>query len=188
MVGADGGASDGAPEGSAAVVGPAGADGAGGWLLHPASTAAATTATRTWGLHEDRHGRGVLATARLGVVVADGRAPGVCIRASISDGTPRRPRTVRSCRRELPSAEPSSSEEPIMTVTTLSVPEIHCEHCRAAIEGAVGPIDGVEGVEVDIPAALVRVTHDPDLTLRSVVDAIEDQGYDVPEQDALADG
>lgn len=74
-----------------------------------------------------------------------------------------------------------------MTVTTLSIPEIHCDHCRAAIEGAVGPIDGVEGVEVDVPAALVRVTHDPELALRSVVDAIEDQGYDVPEQDALAE-
>ncbi len=71
-----------------------------------------------------------------------------------------------------------------MAITTLSVPEIHCEHCRSAIEGAVSPIDGVDGVEVDVPAATVRVDHDDDLPLRRIVNAIEDQGYEVPEQDA----
>jgi copper chaperone len=73
-----------------------------------------------------------------------------------------------------------------MATTILSVPEIHCEHCRTAIEGAVSPIDGVDEVEVDIDAATVRVEHDDELGLESVVDAIEDQGYDVPDQDALA--
>ena len=73
-----------------------------------------------------------------------------------------------------------------MATTILSVPEIHCEHCRTAIEGAVSPIDGVDEVEVDIDSATVRVEHDDELGLESVVDAIEDQGYDVPDQDALA--
>ena len=72
-----------------------------------------------------------------------------------------------------------------MTTTTLSVPEIHCEHCRTAIEGAVAPLDGVGAVAVDIPTATVRIEHDADLSLRVVVDAISDQGYDVPEQDVL---
>ena len=72
-----------------------------------------------------------------------------------------------------------------MTTTTLSVPEIHCEHCRTAIEGAVSPLDGVGAVVVDVPAATVRIEHDPELALRVVVDAIEDQGYEVPEQDVL---
>ena len=73
-----------------------------------------------------------------------------------------------------------------MTTTVLSVPEIHCEHCRTAIEGAVAPLEGVDGVEVDVPGASVRIEHAPGLPLRRVVDAIEDQGYDVPAQDALA--
>ena len=30
-----------------------------------------------------------------------------------------------------------------MTETTLSVPEIHCDHCKMSIEGAVGALDGV---------------------------------------------
>jgi copper chaperone len=71
-----------------------------------------------------------------------------------------------------------------MAKTTLSVPEIHCDHCRAAIEGALSPIDGVEGVDVDLEARVVRVEHDDELALGSVVEAIEDQGYDVTGRDA----
>jgi copper chaperone len=73
-----------------------------------------------------------------------------------------------------------------MTSTTLSVPEIHCGHCKSAIEGAVGPLEGVHTVEVDVDGRLVRVEHDEAVTVRALVDVIEDQGYDVPEQEALA--
>jgi len=73
-----------------------------------------------------------------------------------------------------------------MASTTLSVPEIHCGHCKSAIEGAVGPLDGVQSVEVDVDGRLVRVEHDDAVTVRALVDVIEDQGYDVPEQEALA--
>jgi copper chaperone len=73
-----------------------------------------------------------------------------------------------------------------MTSTTLSVPEIHCGHCKQAIEGAVGPLDGVQTVEVDVDARRVHVQHDDAVTVRALVDAIEDQGYEVPEQEALA--
>lgn len=73
-----------------------------------------------------------------------------------------------------------------MTSTTLSVPEIHCGHCKSAIEGAVGPLEGVRAVEVDVDGRLVRVEHDDAVTVRALVDVIEDQGYDVPEQEALA--
>ena len=75
-----------------------------------------------------------------------------------------------------------------MTTTTLSVPEIHCEHCRSAIETAVSPLQGVDSVAVDVPAATVRIEHDAALSVRTVVEAIEDQGYDVPDQDALRAG
>ncbi|MEJ2886531.1 copper ion binding protein [Actinomycetospora aeridis] len=71
-----------------------------------------------------------------------------------------------------------------MASTTLSVPEIHCGHCKSAIEGAVGPLDGVQAVEVDVDARSVHVEHDDAVTVRALVDVIEDQGYDVPDQAA----
>jgi copper chaperone len=69
-----------------------------------------------------------------------------------------------------------------MTSTTLSVPEIHCGHCKSAIEGAVGPLAGVRTVEVDVDARSVHVQHDDAVTVQALVDAIEDQGYEVPAQ------
>jgi copper chaperone len=74
-----------------------------------------------------------------------------------------------------------------VAITILSVPEISCDHCRASIEGAIGPLDGVDDVEVDVAAKTVRIDHDDDLAVRVLVGAIEEQGYEVPEQDALAE-
>ena len=75
-----------------------------------------------------------------------------------------------------------------MTLTVMSVPDISCDHCRDSIEGAIGPLDGVDEVEVDVATKTVRIEHEEDLAVRVLAGAIEDQGYDVPEQDALAFG
>ena len=74
-----------------------------------------------------------------------------------------------------------------MAITVLSVPDISCAHCRDSIEGAIAPLDGVDEVEVDVAAKTVRVDHEEDLAVRVLVGAIEDQGYEVPEHDALTD-
>lgn len=66
-----------------------------------------------------------------------------------------------------------------MTETTISVPEIHCDHCKSSIEGAVTAIEGVSTVTVDIPAATVAVSFDDPAKLDHIVAAIEGQGYEV---------
>ena len=47
-----------------------------------------------------------------------------------------------------------------MAKTTLSVPDISCEHCERTITQALTPLDGVREVKVDIPAKQVRVDYD----------------------------
>jgi copper chaperone len=65
-----------------------------------------------------------------------------------------------------------------MKTLTLSVPDISCEHCKTSIEGAVGPLTGVESVKVHIEAKTVDVTWDDSaIDLAAIIDAIEDQGY-----------
>lgn len=67
-----------------------------------------------------------------------------------------------------------------MQSTTLVAPEISCEHCKHAIEGAVGKISGVKNVTVNIPAKTVHIKYDPQLvTLARIEEAIDDAGYTV---------
>jgi copper chaperone len=68
-----------------------------------------------------------------------------------------------------------------MVTETISVPEIHCDHCKTSIEGALASIGGVAGASVDIPARTVTVTYDDASVNRGdLVEAIEQQGYEVP--------
>ena len=65
-----------------------------------------------------------------------------------------------------------------MTTETMTVPDIHCGHCKESIEGAVGAL-GVD-VEVHIEARTVDLTYDESTVTRAqIVAAIEDQGYEV---------
>lgn len=67
-----------------------------------------------------------------------------------------------------------------MTTKTLSVPDISCGHCKSAIEGAVGELDGVTTVEVAIDARTVDISFDDEAVgLDAIVGAIEGQGYEV---------
>jgi len=47
-----------------------------------------------------------------------------------------------------------------MATTTLSVPDISCEHCERTITQALSPLEGVSGVKVDIPGKTVNVEYD----------------------------
>jgi len=67
-----------------------------------------------------------------------------------------------------------------MTEKTLQVPEVHCDHCKTSLEGAVGALSGVENVEVSVPEATIDVAFDDAaVTLETIKKTIEEQGYAV---------
>ena len=60
---------------------------------------------------------------------------------------------------------------------TYTVPDISCDHCKNAIEGEVGTVDGVESVNVAVDARTVTVTGTADDD--AIRAAIEDAGYEI---------
>ena len=67
-----------------------------------------------------------------------------------------------------------------MTQISLQVPEVHCDHCKTSIEGAVSQLAGIETVDVAISEASVSVEYDEDtIDLERIKSTIEEQGYAV---------
>ena len=64
-----------------------------------------------------------------------------------------------------------------MTTRTYSVPGISCGHCKAAIEGEVAKVAGVERVEVDVETKTVRV--EGAASDEAVRGAVDEAGYEV---------
>jgi len=65
-------------------------------------------------------------------------------------------------------------------VITLNVEGMSCSHCENSVKKAVGALDGVASVEVDLKDKKVTIEFDSEkVSIDKIKDAIEDQGYDV---------
>ena len=66
------------------------------------------------------------------------------------------------------------------THAVLNVPGVSCNHCKMAIEGAVGVLAGVRSVAVDVDAKSVTVDFETaDVTLETIAAAVQEEGYEV---------
>lgn len=63
------------------------------------------------------------------------------------------------------------------TTNTFTVVGMSCGHCVQAVEEAVGAIDGVESVTVDLDSGLVTVQSDTAIPTDVVASAVDDAGY-----------
>lgn len=67
-----------------------------------------------------------------------------------------------------------------MEKTVIKVTGMSCEHCVKSIRKAVGSLEGVAGVEVNLDGKTVSVEYDPEKAGLDVIkQAIDDQGYEV---------
>ncbi len=67
-----------------------------------------------------------------------------------------------------------------MEKAILKVEGMSCSHCENAVKKAVGALDGVSSVTVDLKGKTVTVEYDGSkVSLDMIKNEIEDQGYDV---------
>jgi copper chaperone len=63
---------------------------------------------------------------------------------------------------------------------SFKVPDVSCEHCKSAIEGALRPLGGVRSAQVDVDGKTTTVDYDENAIDRSAIEAvIEKEGYPV---------
>ena len=65
-----------------------------------------------------------------------------------------------------------------MKDATFNVPDMSCGHCKAAVEGELNKLPGVERSNVDLEKGIVEVSYDEGwVTTEQLKGAIEDAGY-----------
>lgn len=65
-------------------------------------------------------------------------------------------------------------------VQILNVEGMSCSHCENSVKKAVGALNGVQHVTVDLKSKKVSVEFDSEkVSVGTIKDTIEDQGYDV---------
>lgn len=67
-----------------------------------------------------------------------------------------------------------------MKKTVLNIEGMSCSHCENAVKKAVGALEGVSAVAVDLKGKTVTVEYDSSkVSLDRIKNEIEEQGYDV---------
>ena len=67
-----------------------------------------------------------------------------------------------------------------MNNMTFNVPDMSCGHCKAAVEGELNKLSGVEYSNADFEKGIVEVRYDEDLVAADDLrGAIEEAGYSV---------
>ena len=61
--------------------------------------------------------------------------------------------------------------------STYAVAGMTCQHCVLSVTEEVGAIEGVTGVQVDLPTGAVTVTSDREVIADQVRAAVEEAGY-----------
>lgn len=64
-------------------------------------------------------------------------------------------------------------------VTTVTTPDIVCGGCAGSIKKALGGIEGVSEIDVDVATKKVTVNHSEDVSREKIVDALDRAGYSV---------
>ncbi len=66
-----------------------------------------------------------------------------------------------------------------MTTATYNVKGMTCGHCVSAVTEEITKLEGVSGVDVDLPSGNVTVTSEAPLSDEAVRTAVDEAGYEL---------
>jgi copper chaperone len=67
-----------------------------------------------------------------------------------------------------------------MIEKTFNVPDMSCGHCKAAVEGGLNELTGVEWADADVAKGIVEISYDEArVSTERLKEAIEEAGYTV---------
>jgi len=66
-----------------------------------------------------------------------------------------------------------------MSTTTYAVSGMTCGHCKATLTKAIGELDGVTGVEVDLETGRVTVSSSAEPNDTLVAEVVDEAGYEL---------
>jgi copper chaperone CopZ len=92
-------------------------------------------------------------------------------------GRDRNPRKEASARFNQTFYEPNTDKVDQMETQTLTVPNITCGHCVAAIQNELNEIQGVQGVEGDPASKRITVRWQAPATLTAIRDKLAEINY-----------
>jgi copper chaperone len=81
--------------------------------------------------------------------------------------------------REIKKSTDRSGKEESDMASVLKVKGMSCQHCVMSVKKALGQVEGIQNVEVDVEKGEVRFENTKSVALNRVEKAIEDAGYQV---------
>lgn len=61
--------------------------------------------------------------------------------------------------------------------TTVTAPDIVCGGCASAIKNALGKVEGIAQVDVDIEKKTVSIAHSDTVNREKIVEVLDDAGF-----------
>ena len=68
--------------------------------------------------------------------------------------------------------------------TKLEIKDMHCASCASSIEQGLEEVDGVQEIKINHSEEIAIVIHDGDVEYSKLVEAVENEGYQVKQEDS----
>jgi copper ion binding protein len=66
-----------------------------------------------------------------------------------------------------------------MHMPTITIRGMTCQKCVEVVEEALGRVDGVTAVQVDLDSATARYSEEKPVDMKDVIEAVREAGYEV---------